>query len=140
VGYSEIGAELTKDLEMSRMYTQSHEWIEINGPDQEVGTVGITEHAQRELGEIVYVEFPIVGKFVQRGEIIAVLESTKAAVDVYSPVSGTILESNHLLQQHPEIINTAPEREGWIFRIALSEPEELQQLLPGDMYLACRDG
>lgn len=114
-------------------YTTSHEWVrEIQG----LAVVGITLQAQRELGEIVYVECPIVGKTIQKGDMIAVLESTKAAIDVYSPVSGVIVEINALLQQQPGLINTAPESHGWIFRIQLTHPEELKELLSESHYLA----
>lgn len=104
------------------LYTESHEWIEVKDG---IGTVGITQYAQSELGQIVYVECPIVGKSVQKGELIAVLESTKAAVDIYSPVSGMIFESNTRLAEQPGLINTAPEHDGWICRITLTCPEEL---------------
>lgn len=114
-------------------YTTSHEWVRTS---QGLGTVGITLHAQRELGEIVYVECPIVGKTIQKGDIIAVLESTKAAVDVYSPVSGVVVEINALLQEQPGLINTAPESQGWIFRIQLTHLEELEALLSESLYLA----
>lgn len=102
-------------------FTESHEWIEVeNG----VGTVGITELAQQELGEVVYIELPLVGKKVKAGEEVAVLESTKAAADIYSPVSGEIVE-----------INPAPQKEGWLFKIRLSDTKELDLLLDKDAYL-----
>lgn len=103
------------------LYTESHEWVEVK---EGIGTVGITQYAQSELGAIVYVECPIVGKPIQKGELIAVLESTKAAVDVYSPVSGVICESNARLQQQPGLINTDPEQDGWICRITLTCSED----------------
>lgn len=98
------------------LYTQSHEWVKT---EEGVATVGISAYAQKELGTIVYVECPLVGHSVQKGDIIAVLESTKAAVDVYSPVSGVVLESNTRLQEEPGLINSDPENAGWICRIKL---------------------
>jgi glycine cleavage system H protein len=114
-------------------YTESHEWIEVmNG----IGTVGVTDHAQKELGDIVYVELPKIGKNVKAGEEVAVLESTKAAADVYSPVSGTIYETNASLSQASEKVNQSPEAEGWLFKIKLNDLNELNQLLNADAYLS----
>jgi len=107
-------------------FTESHEWIDVK---EGVGTVGVTEFAQKELGDIVYVELPKVGKTVTAAEEAAVLESTKAAADVYSPVSGTILEVNVALSTAPEQVNKSPEKEGWLFKIKLSHPDELDALL-----------
>jgi glycine cleavage system H protein len=113
-------------------YTESHEWIVVeNG----VGTVGITSHAQKELGEVVYVELPKVGKDVKAGEEVAVLESTKAAADIYAPVSGKILAVNEALKQGCSDINQMPETMGWLFKIALSKPADLEQLLDKREYL-----
>lgn len=112
-------------------YTESHEWIDVEG---EIGTIGVSEHAQKELGEIVYVELPEVGKTVNRGEEAAVLESTKAAADVYSPVSGTIVAVNEALNQDSGLVNSAAESEGWIFKIKLSNPAELEALIDKTTY------
>jgi glycine cleavage system H protein len=106
-------------------YTDSHEWIHVQGS---MGTVGITEKAGRELGEVVYAELPLVGKQVKAGEAVVVLESTKAATDVYSPVSGEIVEINQKLLDFIQHINQSPEQEGWLFKIKLSKPEELDRL------------
>lgn len=114
-------------------YTQTHEWIKLN---DDVGTVGVTNFAQKELGDIVYVELPSPGKEVREGEEGAVLESTKAAADVYFPVSGTVLEINQALTDKPELINTSPEEEGWIFKIKLSNLKELENLMDADAYYA----
>lgn len=100
-------------------YTETHEWVEI---EEGIGTVGITDYAQKELGGIVYVELPEVGKSVKEGEEAAVLESTKAAADVYSPVSGTIHMVNSSLNENPGLINNSPEHDGWIFKVKLSSP------------------
>jgi glycine cleavage system H protein len=114
-------------------FTESHEWIEIkNG----LGTVGISKHAQKELGEIVYVELPEEGKTVKAGKEAAVLESTKAAADVYSPVSGIIEAVNKNLTIAPELVNQSPENEGWIYTIRLSNPAELEALMTEEQYLS----
>lgn len=115
-------------------FTETHEWVDVNG---EKGKVGVTKFAQEELGDIVYIELPIAGKEVSQGDAVAVLESTKAAADVYSPVSGTILEVNEKLKETPELINQHPEDGGWIFQIQLSHPEELDELQDEEDY---RDG
>lgn len=112
-------------------YTDSHEWIQIEG---EIGVVGISTYAQQELGEIVYVQLPTVGVEVSAGDEIAILESTKAAADIYSPVSGRILEVNTVLQRDITALNTDPEKSGYLFKIELSKPEELQQLLSAQDY------
>jgi glycine cleavage system H protein len=114
-------------------FSESHEWIEVNG---NIGTVGISQHAQGELGEIVYVELPEVGKTVRAGKEAAVLESTKAAADVYSPVSGVIESVNENLASEPNLVNRSPEEEGWIFTIRLSNPAELDAMMTQDAYLA----
>ena len=112
-------------------FTDSHEWIRVeNG----VGTVGITDHAQRELGEVVYVELPAVGKRVKSGEEVAVLESTKAAADIYTPVSGEIVEINQKLIDFIHQINTSAEQEGWLYKIKLDDSSEMDQLLDQSGY------
>ena len=112
-------------------FTQSHEWINVV---ENIGTVGITDHAQKELGEIVFVELPKVGKIVKAGEEAVVLESTKAAADVYSPVSGEIMEVNASLKDAAELVNQAAESEGWLFKIKLSNPNELENLMDVEAY------
>lgn len=106
-------------------FTESHEWIVLSG---KVGTVGITDYAQKELGEIVYIEFPEIGKEVVSGQEVVVLESTKAAADVYSPVSGKILEINESLKEDFGLVNTSPQDQGWLYKIELSKPEEYDAL------------
>lgn len=101
-------------------YSETHEWID---EKEGKGRVGITKSAEKEFGEIVYVELPKVGQAVKAGEQIAVIESTKAAVDLYSPVSGTIEAVNTELLDNPGLINTSPEKEGWIFEVALTQLE-----------------
>lgn len=114
-------------------FTPSHEWILVQ---DNIGTVGVTQYAQKELGEIVYVELPEVGKEVKAGAEAAVLESTKAAADVYSPVSGTIIEVNKTLSSASELVNKSPEKEGWLFKIKLSNAAELDVLMDAASYQA----
>lgn len=114
-------------------FSETHEWIELN---DQIGTVGVSNFAQKELGDIVYVELPQVGKTVKAGEAAAVLESTKAAADVYSPVSGLIVEVNTALSAASEKVNESPEKEGWLFKIKVSSPEELNTLLDAKDYQA----
>lgn len=112
-------------------FTDTHEWISING---DIGTVGITDYAQKELGDIVYVELPNIGAAVKALQEAVVLESTKAAADVYSPVSGTIVEVNQKLADASELVNTAPEDDGWLFKVKLSDLKELNALMDKDTY------
>ena len=114
-------------------FTDSHEWIDTKDG---VSVVGVTIYAQKELGDIVYVELPKVGKQIKKGDAAAVLESTKAAADVYAPVSGTIIAVNTELSQRPELVNTSPEQEGWLFKLTLSDAKELDSLLDSSAYLA----
>jgi glycine cleavage system H protein len=113
-------------------FTDSHEWIKVEGG---VGTVGITDHAQKELGEVVYIELPAVGKQVKAGQEVAVLESTKAAADIYSPVSGEIVEINQKLGDFIHHINASAEAEGWLFKIKLLDLSEVEKLLKREQYL-----
>jgi glycine cleavage system H protein len=102
-------------------YTESHEWIDgLEG----VASVGVTEFAQDELGDIVYVELPKVGAFVEAGEELAVLESTKAAADVYAPVCGEVVEVNVRLKEDPGLINRSPQKEGWIVKLSVKDEGE----------------
>ncbi len=112
-------------------YTDSHEWIHF---EEEASTVGISEHAQKELGEIVYVQLPVVGQRVEAGEEIAVLESTKAAADIYSPASGEIVAINERAKENPSLLNTSPEKDGWLFKIAIADASELDSLLDHQQY------
>lgn len=118
-------------------FTESHEWIDVH---EGIGTVGVTNYAQKELGDIVYVELPKVGKAVRAGEEAAVLESTKAAADVYAPVSGLIIEVNELLNSASDLVNKSPEKEGWLFKIKLSIPDEMDHLLDLIGYQALMPG
>jgi glycine cleavage system H protein len=113
-------------------YTESHEWIADNG-DGTV-TVGITAVATEQLGDLVYVELPQVGAKVARGANCAVVESTKAASEVYAPVGGEVLEANAELSAHPERVNESPYKEGWIFKLKIANRSELDSLLARDAY------
>ncbi|MBS0621158.1 MAG: glycine cleavage system protein GcvH [Verrucomicrobia bacterium] len=113
-------------------FTDSHEWIRVEGG---IGTVGITDHAQKELGEVVYIELPPVGKKVRAGEEVAVLESTKAAADIYAPIGGKIVEVNQELVDYIHYINSGAEGKGWLFKIAIENPRELDHLLKKEEYL-----
>lgn len=126
----------TKDLNMK--YTDSHEWLEWEQGD--VLRVGITDYAQRELGDIVYVELPSVGSQVNAKQEVAVLESTKAAVDIYSPVAGVIVEINKKLQTSPELINDSPDQEGWIYKVKGVDPVEVDPLMDQVAYEAMIKG
>jgi len=118
---------------MSRYYTEDHEWVEVDG---DIGTVGISEYAQGQLGDIVFVEVPDEGKEVGKGDDIAVVESVKAASDVYSPVSGTVIEGNADLADNPALVNEDPEGEGWFFKLTLTDPSELEGLMDEAKYAA----
>ena len=114
-------------------YAKSHEWIRVAG---DTATVGITDHAQAELTDIVFVELPAVGRKVKAGEACAVVESVKTASDIYSPVSGEIIEVNKSVVDNPALVNSAPDSDGWFFKIKLSNPAELNALLSPEQYKA----
>jgi glycine cleavage system H protein len=116
---------------MSRYFTEDHEWIELDG---EIATVGITEYAQSQLGDIVFVEVPEEGKEVTKGDDAAVVESVKAASDVYAPVSGTVVEGNPALEESPALVNEDPEGDGWFFKMTLSDTSELDSLMNESAY------
>lgn len=116
---------------MSRYFTEDHEWIDVDG---ETATVGITEYAQSQLGDIVFVEVPDEGKEVSKGDDAAVVESVKAASDVYAPVSGTVIEGNEALADNPALVNEDPEGEGWFFKLTLADTSELDSLMNDSAY------
>lgn len=113
-------------------YTDQHEWIRVEGDE---GTVGITSHATEQLGDVVFVEVPSIGKTVAKGGEAAVVESVKAASEVYSPVSGTVTAGNNDLADDPARVNADPEGEGWFFKLKLSNPAELDGLMTSEQYL-----
>ena len=112
-------------------FTEDHEWAQKEG---EIITVGITDYAQSQLGDIVYVELPDVGRTVDQGEETAVVESVKAAGDVKSPVTGEIVEVNDVLNDEPELVNQDPVNEGWFFKIKMMEPDQFDALQDSDSY------
>ena len=116
-----------------RYFTKDHEWIDVDGT---TATVGITNYAQSQLGDIVFVEVPAPGAQVAKGGEAAVVESVKAASDVYAPVSGTIIEGNAALEGEPALVNTAPEGDGWFFKLTLDDAGELDGLMDGAAYSA----
>ncbi|WP_260598010.1 glycine cleavage system protein GcvH [Sphingomonas endolithica] len=118
---------------MSRYFTQDHEWIDVTG---DVGTVGISDYAQSQLGDIVFVDVPEAGKTLTKGDDAAVVESVKAASDVYAPASGTVLEGNAALADTPNLVNEEPETNGWFFKLTLSDPSELDQMMDETAYAA----
>ena len=118
---------------MSLYFSKDHEWISVEG---DAATVGITDYAQAQLGDIVFVEVPPAGTAVDKGKEAAVVESVKAASDVYAPVSGTVTEGNAALEADPALVNTSPEEDGWFFKLTLSDPAELDGLMDEDAYKA----
>lgn len=122
---------------MTRYFTDEHEWIDVNGTE---ATVGITDYAQGQLGDIVFVELPEIGRTVTKGGEAAVVESVKAASDVYAPVSGTVTAANDALGDDPALVNTSPEGDGWFFRLTLSDAGQLDGLMDAAAYKAFVDG
>lgn len=122
---------------MTRYFTDEHEWIEVDGG---TATVGITDYAQSQLGDIVFVEVPAAGATVSKGGDAAVVESVKAASDVYAPVSGTVTEGNAALEADPALVNSDPEGAGWFFRLTLDDAGELDGLMDEAAYKAFVDG
>lgn len=116
---------------MTRYFTKDHEWIDVEG---EVGTVGVTDYAQGQLGDITFVELPQPGRGVKAAESVAVVDSVKAASDVYSPVSGEVTDANDALGDRPELVNEDAETGGWLFRVRLSDPGELAGLMDKPAY------
>ncbi len=122
-----------------RYYTKDHEWIDVS-ENGETATVGITDYAQSQLGDIVFVELPASGTRVEKGGDAAVVESVKAASDVYAPVSGTVSEGNPSLEGEPALVNTSPEDGGWFFTIVLDDAGELEGLMDEAAYKAFVEG
>jgi len=118
-------------------YTKEHEWVSVQG---DVGTIGITDHAQHELGDIVYVDLPRAGTSVTQGKTIGSVESVKAVSDIYSPVSGEVIEANPLLAEAPEKLNDDPHGAAWLVKIRLASPEEIKNLLSAADYRAYTGG
>lgn len=121
------------DLPVELKYAASHEWVRLEGDGTAV--IGITDHAQAALGDVVYVELPEEGADIDAGAEVAVVESVKAASDIYSPVTGAVIEINPVLEEQPEAINQSPYVDGWLFRVKLSNHNELDDMLDRDEYL-----
>jgi glycine cleavage system H protein len=114
-------------------FTKDHEWLRLEG---QTATIGITEHAQGQLGDLVFVELPKVGKELRQGEPAAVVESVKAAADVYAPISGTIIEINEAIVNEPEVVNSDPMGRGWFFKLKVSDPSQFDALMDKESYQA----
>jgi len=112
-------------------YSEEHEWVEVEG---DIATVGISDYAQEQLGDVVFVELPEVGAEISAGEQVAVVESVKAASEVYSPISGEVVEINDALVDDPSGVNGDAEGEGWFFKMKLSDPAELEELMDSKAY------
>ena len=113
-------------------FAKSHEWVRVSG---DIATIGISDHAQQELTDVVFVELPAAGRKVKAGESCAVVESVKTASDIYAPVSGEVVAINAELSQHPERVNSAPYGEGWFFKIKMADSSEVSRLLSPEQYL-----
>lgn len=116
---------------MPRYFTDEHEWIDVDG---DTATVGITDYAQGQLGDIVFVELPQVGAGVAKGKDAAVVESVKAASDVYAPITGEVTEANAALEDDPALVNSAPEDAGWFFKLTIADKSELDGLMDASAY------
>ncbi|WP_086608630.1 glycine cleavage system protein GcvH [Erythrobacter donghaensis] len=122
---------------MPRYYTDEHEWIDV---EDDVATVGITDYAQGQLGDIVFVELPEVGAMIEQGKDAAVVESVKAASDVYAPITGEVTEVNPALEDDPALVNSSPEEDGWFFKMTIAAEAELDALMDEDAYKAFVEG
>jgi len=121
---------------MPRYFTDEHEWIDVEG---DTATVGITDYAQEQLGDIVFVELPAVGTMLDKSGDAAVVESVKAASDVYAPISGEVTEVNGALEDDPALVNTSPDEDGWFFRMTIGDKAELEGLMDDKGYKAFVD-
>ena len=119
-----------------KKYTKEHEWVEVDG---DTATVGITNHAQESLGDIVFIDLPTVGKEVKSNEELCVIESVKAASDIYAPIDGEVIEINNNLNDDASIVNQDPEKDGWIFKMKISDPSQYNNLMTLEEYLASLD-
>ena len=119
-----------------KKYTEEHEWVQLSG---EIATVGITNHAQESLGDVVFIELPELGKNGLKGDEISVVESVKAASDIYSPLDGEVIEINDNLSSDASLVNQDAENEGWIFKIKVSNPDQYNTLMSLDQYLEFLD-
>ncbi|MCP9221363.1 glycine cleavage system protein GcvH [Erythrobacter sp. LQ02-29] len=122
---------------MARYFTDEHEWIDVDG---DTATVGITDYAQSQLGDIVFVELPDSGAELTKGKDAAVVESVKAASDVYAPISGEVIEANGALDDDPSLVNSSPEEAGWFFKLSIADKGELDGLMDQSAYKSFCDG
>jgi glycine cleavage system H protein len=113
------------------LYSKDHEWISVK---EDVGTIGITDFAQHELGDVVYVELPEAGDSFEANEPFGSLESIKAVSEIFCPISGEIIETNSILEEQPELINASPHQDAWLVRILITDPGELKELLSAEQY------
>ena len=118
---------------MTRYFSEEHEWIDV---DDDIATVGITDYAQSQLGDVVFVETPDIGREFAKGDDAAVVESVKAASDVYAPIAGVVKEGNGQVEEDPSLVNTDPEGEGWFFKMTIANPDELTGLMDAAGYKA----
>ncbi len=116
---------------MSKKFTKDHEWVRLDG---DIATIGITAYAQEQLGDVVFVEVPEPGRQIARGDEAAVVESVKAASEVYAPVSGEVIEGNSALEDDPALVNESPDQEGWFFKLKMTNPDELDDLMDAHAY------
>lgn len=123
--------------ESTLLFTKSHEWVSADG---DVATIGVSDYAQNEMGDIVFVELPEVGKSVSAGDVLTSIESVKSVSELYTPLTGEIVEVNTSLDDAPETINTDPMGDGWILRIKMSDPSELDDLMDSDAYASLTKG
>lgn len=120
-----------------RKYTEDHEWVEVDG---DTGVIGISDYAQEQLGDVVFVELPDIGKILDQRDEAAVVESVKAAAEVYTPVSGEVIEVNEELKNDPSLVNTDAFGEGWFVKLRLSDPTELEDLMDEAAYTTFVEG
>jgi glycine cleavage system H protein len=116
---------------MSIFFTKEHEWAKVSG---NLAQVGISEHAAHDLGDVTFVELPAVGKQVKQGEVVAAIESVKAASDIYAPLSGKVVKVNNVLDEAPEQVNESPEQTAWMLELELSDPAEVGSLMSKEQY------
>jgi len=117
-------------------YSEDHEWVSLDG---DIATVGISDFAQQQLGDVVFVELPDIGRNVERGGEIAVVESVKAASEIYAPLTGEIVEVNDALADEPAMVNESPEEDGWFFKMRLNDPDEVKELMDAAAYKTFTD-
>jgi len=132
-GYTATFNRIMSNIPADLKYAKTHEWVR---PAGEIATVGITDHAQHELTDIVFVELPEVGRKIKAGQACAVVESVKTASDIYSPVSGEVVEINQAAVKDPSLVNSDPYQAGWFYRVRLAQPSELSALLSAAQYQA----